>query len=95
MSGHDDLHRAGLQGAVPQRAARFLELTVIDAAQVHRLESSVRDQLGDGRLRLLIAGEEQHPAGQAMVLVGENARLQGVERAHPPGRREFSGESPF
>ena len=82
----------GLQCAVPQRAAGFLELAVIDAAQVHRLEASVRDQLGDGGLRLLVAGEEQHPTGQAVVLVGENARLEGVERAHPPGRGEGRGE---
>jgi hypothetical protein len=33
-----------------------LELAVVDAAQVQRLESSVRDQPGDGRLGLLVAG---------------------------------------
>ena len=46
----------GLQSGVPQHAARFLELAVVDAAQVQRLESSVLDQLGDGRLGLLVAG---------------------------------------
>jgi hypothetical protein len=34
---------AGLQGGVPQGAAGFLELAVVDAAQVRRLESGILD----------------------------------------------------
>jgi len=60
----------GLKGGVPQRAAGFLELAVVDAAEVGRLESGVGDRLGDGGLGRFITGQEQDPAGLAVVLVG-------------------------
>jgi hypothetical protein len=58
------------------------------------LDAKARLQLDDGGLGLFVAGQEQHPLGQAVVLVGQDARLEGVERAYPPGRREGVGELP-
>jgi hypothetical protein len=51
------------EGLGPQRAAGVLQLTVVDAAQVNRVESGVPDQPGGGRLGLVVAGQEQARGG--------------------------------
>jgi hypothetical protein len=48
--GGERFRLVGVEGGIPQRAAKLLELAVVDAAEVGRLEPSVRDQLGDGWL---------------------------------------------
>jgi len=49
-----------------------MELAVIDAAEVHRLEARVADQPGDRGLGCLIAGQEQHPAGLAVIFARQH-----------------------
>jgi hypothetical protein len=72
----------------PQRAAGVLQLAVVDTAQVNRVESGVPDQLGDGRLGLLVAGQEQDPGRFAVVVVRHDADRERVEGAHPARPRE-------